>query len=195
MIAERKRELRRELAIRRRALPPTRRERAGASFRDILLDQPELESAAYVAVYVSVGSEPETGPLLEALSQRGRAVLLPVTLPDMTLDWAPYAGRDSLVDGPHGLREPAGERLGPQAVCEVDAVVLPALAVDRTGLRMGRGGGCYDRVLAKLPETTFSCVLVYEHELVDEVPAEPHDRRVRAAATPAGLHRFVPAPQ
>ncbi|MGH3094693.1 MAG: 5-formyltetrahydrofolate cyclo-ligase [Streptosporangiales bacterium] len=192
MIVERKRELRRELAIRRRALPPTRRERAGASFRDILLDQPELESAAYVAAYISVGSEPETTPLLEALSRRGRAVLLPVTLPDMTLDWAPYAGPDSLAEGPHGLREPAGERLGPEAVCEVDAVVLPALAVDRTGLRMGRGGGCYDRVLAKLPDTTFSCVLVYEHELVDEVPAEPHDRRVRAAATPAGLHRFVP---
>ena len=103
-----------------------------------------------VAAYVSVGREPGTRPLLEALRARGVRVLLPVLLPDNDLDWGVYEGAEQLVRAGRGLLEPAGPRLGPEAVTEADAVLLPGLAVDGQGIRLGRGGGSYDRVLARL---------------------------------------------
>ncbi|NDZ83880.1 5-formyltetrahydrofolate cyclo-ligase, partial [Streptomyces sp. SID10853] len=111
---------------------------------------PELARAHTVAAYVSVGREPGTRPLLDALRARGVRVLLPVLLPDNDLDWGAYRGADSLVPAGRGLLEPDGARLGVHAVLEADAVLLPGLAVDGQGMRLGRGGGSYDRVLARL---------------------------------------------
>jgi 5-formyltetrahydrofolate cyclo-ligase len=91
------------------------------------------------------------------------------------------------------LFEPSGERLGPDAVTAADVVLLPGLAVDGRGMRLGRGGGSYDRVLARLERTGVHpalVVLLYDSEVVGHVPAEAHDRPVRAAVTPSGVHRF-----
>lgn len=161
------------------------------------LELPELARARTVAAYVSVGSEPGTLTLLDALHARGVRVLLPVLLPDNDLDWGVYTGPDSLVEVRHGgrmaLLEPAGERLGPEAVQEAGAVLLPGLAVDARGMRLGRGGGSYDRVLARLERSGADpalVVLLYGGEVVDRVPAEAHDRPVHAAVTPSGVHRF-----
>ncbi len=91
------------------------------------------------------------------------------------------------------LFEPSGERLGPDAVTAADVVLLPGLAVDGRGMRLGRGGGSYDRVLARLERVGAHpalVVLLYDSEVVDHVPTEAHDRPVRAAVTPSGLHRF-----
>ncbi|MFG2913279.1 5-formyltetrahydrofolate cyclo-ligase [Kitasatospora sp. NPDC048298] len=143
-----------------------------------------------VAAYVSVGSEPGTGPLLDALRARGARVLLPVLLADNDLDWAEYAGPDALAPAGRGLLEPVGPRLGPQAVTEAAVVLLPGLAVDRSGLRLGRGGGSYDRVLARLERAGVRpvlAVLLYEHELLERVPAEPHDQPVDLAVLPSGV--------
>lgn len=159
--------------------------------RDVLLAGPELQAATTVAAYVSVGSEPGTGPLLDELRDRGVQVLLPVLLPDDDLDWAPYDGPDRLVGTDNGLREPTTAPLGPDAVLDADVIVAPALAVDRHGLRLGRGRGCYDRALARLAGHSWTCVLLHEGELLDlPVPREPHDMPVSAAATPLGLNRF-----
>ena len=114
------------------------------------LELPELAEARTVAAYVSVGREPGTRALLDALRARGVRVLLPVLLPDNDLDWAAYEGPDALARAGRGLLEPAGPRLGPDAVTGADAVLLPGLAVDGGGMRLGRGGGSYDRVLARL---------------------------------------------
>ncbi|WP_323379357.1 5-formyltetrahydrofolate cyclo-ligase [Streptomyces durbertensis] len=154
----------------------------------------ELARARTVAAYVSVGREPGTRALLETLRERGTRVLLPVLLPDNDLDWAPYEGPERLVRAGRGLLEPAAAPLGPEAVAEAEAVLLPGLAVDRRGLRLGRGGGSYDRVLARLEAaggTAPLVVLLYDTEVLEEVPAEPHDRPVRAAVTPSGVHRFT----
>nr|WP_189132159.1 5-formyltetrahydrofolate cyclo-ligase [Wenjunlia tyrosinilytica] len=158
---------------------------------------PELAEAAVVAAYVSVGAEPGTRELIEALRLRGVRVLLPVLLPDNDLDWAEYAGRDSLAKASRGLLEPVGPRLGPDAVQEADAVLLPGLAVDERGVRLGRGGGSYDRVLERLDRAGHEVALVvvlYADEVVERVPAEPHDRRVTAAVTPHGIVRFAREP-
>ena len=162
---------------------------AARAIADHLLATPEVRGAATVAAYVSVGTEPGTGPLLETLAAAGRRVLLPVLLADGDLDWAEYDGPASLVPARFGLLEPAGPRLGPDAVATADVVVVPALAVDRDGVRLGRGGGSYDRALARVPVGTFVCAVLYEDELLDGVPRDEHDRPVNAVVTPRGVTR------
>ncbi len=159
---------------------------------------PELAEARTVAAYVSVGGEPGTLALLDALRARGVRVLLPALLPDNDLAWGVYRGPDSLLPAEHGggrmtLLEPAGERLRPRAVTEADAVLLPGLSVDARGMRLGRGGGSYDRVLARLERARVRpalVVLLYDWEVVERVPQEPHDRPVDAVVTPSGVRRF-----
>lgn len=161
------------------------------------LELPELAHARTVAAYVSVGSEPGTLALLDALLARGVRVLLPVLMADNDLDWGAYAGAGSLVRVQHGgkmaLLEPAGARLGPEAVQDADAVLLPGLAVDARGMRLGRGGGSYDRVLARLERAGADpalVVLLYDAEVVERVPEEAHDRPIHAVVTPSGVRRF-----
>ncbi|MFE7889549.1 5-formyltetrahydrofolate cyclo-ligase [Streptomyces sp. NPDC057412] len=192
-----KRTLRRELlAVRGRLTADDVRESARALARRAL-ELPELARAGTVAAYVSVGSEPGTLALLDALRARGVRVLLPALLPDNDLDWGAYTGRDDLVRVQHGgrmaLLEPAAPHLGPDAVTGADAVLLPGLAVDARGMRLGRGGGSYDRVLARLEDAGVHpalVVLLYDTEVVARVPEEPHDRPVDAVVTPSGVRRL-----
>jgi len=192
-----KRLLRRDLlAARNRMTPDDVRESADALARRAL-GLPEVAGAHAVAAYVSVGAEPGTLALLDALRARGVRVLLPALLPDNDLDWGEYTGEGSLARVRHGGRmelfEPAGERLGPEAVTRADVVLLPGVAVDGRGLRLGRGGGSYDRVLARLEAAGARpalLVLLYDREVVAHVPAEPHDRPVDAVVTPSGVRRF-----
>jgi 5-formyltetrahydrofolate cyclo-ligase len=153
---------------------------------------PEVRRAATVAAYVAVGAEPGTAPLLHALLAAGKRVVLPVVLPGLDLDWAAYAGDQDLAPARFGLLEPVTRRLGPEAVATADVVLLPGLAVSRGGGRLGRGGGSYDRALARVPVGTFTCVLLHDEEIGIDVPVEPHDRPVTAAASPSGITRFVP---
>ncbi|MFC5181819.1 5-formyltetrahydrofolate cyclo-ligase [Actinomadura harenae] len=181
--------LRAELLANRAELSADVRSAAGRSIRDTLLGVPQLEMAGTVAAYVSLGTEPETHGLLFALWKRGTYVLLPRLLPDNELDWASYEGPDSLVPGRFGLMEPSEPARGVEAIASADVVLVPALAVDRTGVRLGRGGGSYDRALARVSPAVLTVALLYEGELVDTLPREPHDQRVRAAVTPeSGLH-------
>ncbi|GGV89659.1 5-formyltetrahydrofolate cyclo-ligase [Streptomyces gelaticus] len=187
--------LRRELLAARRLLSREDVENAAVVLSRGALDLPELSGARTVAAYVSVGSEPGTRVLLEALRARGVRVLLPVLLADNDLDWAPYEGAGRLVRAGRGLLEPDGARLGPDAVLEADTVLLPGLAVDGRGMRLGRGGGSYDRVLARLAAAGAHpalIVLLYDDEVVAQVPEEPHDHPVDVVVTPAAVRRTGP---
>ncbi len=152
---------------------------------------PEVRRAATVAAYVAIGSEPGTAPLLHALVAAGKRVVLPVLLPDGDLDWAAYAGDQDLAPARYGLLEPVGSRLGVDAVATADVVLVPGLAVSTRGERLGRGGGSYDRALARVPVGTFTCVLLHDDEVGIDVPLEPHDRPVTAAVGPSGIVRFA----
>ncbi|HET8959925.1 5-formyltetrahydrofolate cyclo-ligase [Nocardioides sp.] len=167
---------------------------AGTAIAGHLLAEPEVRRAATVAAYVSTASEPGTGILLDALAEAGTRVLLPVLLPDDDLDWAVYQGRSALLPARRGILEPAGRRLGVDAIATADVVLVPGLAVSREGMRLGRGGGSYDRALARVPVGTFTCVLLHDGEVGRDVPVAPHDRRVLAAVTPGGITRFRPGP-
>ena len=184
-IAEEKAALRSRLLAARAGLSAAQRTEAARAIRDALLDRPELQMAGTVAAYYSIGTEPDTRGLVYALWKRGSYVLLPRLRPDGDLDWASYEGPDSLVPGPRGLLEPAEPPRGVDAVARADAVLVPALAVDRAGNRLGRGGGSYDRALARVGLLVPLIALVYDGEIVDRVPAEPHDVKVRAAVSPA----------
>ena len=156
-VQRRKAELRAQRLARRSALPADRRTAAGRLIRDAVLDSPQVQMAGTVAAYYSIGTEPDTRGLVFALWKRGSYVLLPVLRPDGDLDWASYEGPDSLV---------------------------PALAVDPAGRRLGRGGGSYDRALARVGPLIPLIALLYDDELVEQVPTAPHDIPARAAVTP-----------
>jgi 5-formyltetrahydrofolate cyclo-ligase len=189
-----KAELRSTLLAARRARSAAERDLAGARIGSALLAAPEVARARVVAGYVGVGAEPPTLTLLASLRERGATVLLPVLEHDDDLDWAEFAGAGQLAEVGRGLLEPTGPRLGPDAILTAEVVLCPGLAAGRDGLRLGRGGGSYDRVLARLARSPFTqawtCVLLFDGEMLDAVPAENHDQPVDAAATPAGLVRF-----
>jgi 5-formyltetrahydrofolate cyclo-ligase len=189
----RKAELRAQILARRSALPSDQRTAAGRLIRDAVLDAPQVQMAGTVAAYYSVGTEPDTRGLVYALWKRGSYVLLPLLRPDGDLDWASYEGPDSLVPGPRGLLQPSEPPRGVDAVARADAVLVPALAVDSAGRRLGRGGGSYDRALARVGPLIPLLALIYNDELVEHVPTAPHDIPVRAAVTPqTGITLLTP---
>ncbi|GAB3037627.1 5-formyltetrahydrofolate cyclo-ligase [Nocardioides flavus (ex Wang et al. 2016)] len=146
-----------------------------------------VRDAATVAAYVSVGSEPGTGLLLDALVAAGKRVVLPVVLPDLDLDWAVYDGPGSLAPATRGLLEPAGPRLGREAIATADVVLVPGLGVSCSGARLGQGGGCYDRALPRVPAGTPVAVVLFDDEVGLPVPADAHDVRVGFALTAGGV--------
>lgn len=184
----------------RRALGNRERARQSALAVRRLLAEPLLTSAKTVAAYWPLGIEPDPRGLFGEVLARGAEVLLPVVLPDRDLDWASYAGdADALAEAGAGTLAPAGRRLGVEAVLGAQVLLVPALAVTPMGVRLGRGGGSYDRVLARLAnaaasglDVPWTCALLYDGELGTLGPGavEPHDRAVNAACTASRLHEF-----
>jgi len=164
---------------------------AGRAIAEHVLATPEVRRAATVAAYVSIGAEPGTSALLDGLVALGKRVVLPVVLPGLDLDWAVYHGPTALAPARRGLLEPVGPRLGLEAVATADVVLVPGLAVSPTGLRMGQGGGCYDRALGRVPVGTPVWVLLYDDEVGLDVPAEPHDRSVTGVVSPSGVTKLA----
>ncbi|MCA2225634.1 5-formyltetrahydrofolate cyclo-ligase [Nonomuraea sp. NEAU-L178] len=187
-----KMKLRRELLSARSFLSPEQLRINASKVRETLLDQPWVQMAGLVACYWSVGSEPGTHGLVFALWKHGATVMLPVLRADDDLDWAVYDGPDTLAPGRFGIMEPVDTRRGVDAVRTAALVIVPALAVDiRSGVRLGRGGGSYDRALSRVGPNVPTVALLHDGELIDDVPAEPHDQQVRWAITPSGLTRLM----
>lgn len=177
-----KAELRSAVRARRAARPEAERILVG----ERLAAHVDAIEGETVAAFVGAGSEPATLPLLDALRARGTRVLLPLLRDDMDLDWAEYAGRDELVPAARGLLEPTTRSLGRDALREADAVLVPALAVDASGARLGQGGGSYDRALPRALGVVIA--IVHDDEVVERIPCEPHDLGIDAILTPeAGL--------
>ncbi len=144
-----------------------------------------------IAAYLPVGSEPGSVEMLDALVTRGTQVLLPMARNDETgtptvLTWAEYRPGE-LVDAPFGLREPAPSAFRSATLAGVELVLIPALAVDRAGNRLGRGAGFYDRSLGSAAASAALVAPLYLGEILDEIPADGHDVPVTHALTADGL--------
>ncbi|MHB1738567.1 MAG: 5-formyltetrahydrofolate cyclo-ligase [Actinomycetes bacterium] len=183
-VAAQKARWRRRLTSARRDRPADERGTADVALRDRVLDLPELTGVRTLAAYVSLATEPPTGRLLTALLGAGLEILVPVVQPDLDLDWTVYRGEHEMQAGPLGIGEPTGPRLGLDAVSRADLVVVPALAVDREGHRLGKGAGCYDRALAHARPYVRLVALVFDDELVESLPYARHDRDVDLVVTP-----------
>jgi len=141
-----------------------------------------LADAGVVAGYVPTAEEPGHGRLPGALP--GRVLLPVVPARGVELQWAEHDG--GFTPGRFGLLEPTGPRLPATALGTADVVLVPALAVAADGTRLGRGGGYYDRALGHARTGAVLVAVVFDDELLDEVPAGAHDRRVAAVVTPGG---------
>lgn len=146
-----------------------------------------------VATYLSLPTEPGTDPLNAALLAAGHQVRAPRIRGDH-LEWVKLATDSELHDGPMGIREPVGPALPASALADVSVVFLPGLAADRSGHRLGQGGGFYDRALAQAPAHAdggpLRVVVLFDDEVLDDVPTEPHDCRVDVALTPETVVRL-----
>lgn len=170
-IAETKLSLRRQQLAARRALPAPERAAQAESAVDSLLALFADAELGRVAAYASFDTEPSTERLLQQLRVRNVDVLLPVVLGSKDLSWVDYLGID------HGI----------DAIAGCDLVVVPGLAADREGHRLGRGGGSYDRALERVPQSVPKVMLLYSGELLECVPSEPHDVAVTHLALPTGV--------
>ncbi|MEV5651250.1 5-formyltetrahydrofolate cyclo-ligase [Nocardia sp. NPDC052254] len=184
-----KQQWRTELLARRKARTPQVRAAEAAALADsvtAVFDTFPEAAGDWVAAYIPVGGEPGSPAFPDALRSAGARVLVPVTGPPGPLDWAEYTGESSLREARYGLLEPDGPRLGPDAIGWPRVVLIPALAVDRRGVRLGRGAGYYDRSLPAARPDARLVAVVRDEEVVDVLPEQPHDRRMGWALRPIG---------
>lgn len=188
--AHRKRALRAELRERRQNLTTTERQAATAGITRHLIDLATDLSARSVSAYLSTPIEPDTRPFLNWAHAQGLRVLLPVSREDGLLDWTTGDG-ETETEGLFGLPEAVGELLGPIAINDVDLILVPAAAVDATGMRMGWGRGYFDKTLGSMEKCPPVYAVLFDGELVDEVPRERHDQPVDGAVTPTRIVQFT----
>lgn len=183
-VAQDKAALRRTVIARRSGRPESERAIARDTLRDLLAA--ELRGAPTVCGYLPLPSEPLGADLMQLLHDTGIRVLLPRAVAGQPLDWCAFGGPTRR--GGFGIDEPAGPGLGANTVLDADVVLIPALAVDLRGARLGRGGGHYDRTLAIAAgrSDTRWIAVIFDDERVEQVPSGPFDLPVRSVATPTG---------
>ncbi len=184
-----KRALRAELRERRRIRTSTQREQDAASLTRRLSELTIGLGARSIAAYLSLPEEPGTRPFLRWTFEQGLEVLLPISREDGLLDWAPYDGEEEDEDV-LGMPTPTSELRGPIAINDVDLILVPAAAVDRSGMRMGWGRGYFDKTLGSMERCPPVYAVIFDDELVDEVPRERHDQPVNGVVTPSGVVTF-----
>jgi 5-formyltetrahydrofolate cyclo-ligase len=150
----------------------------------LLSDSPEFKSSAVIASYRSFGDEPNTEKLNQLILESGKKLLLPVRLPDNSLEFRIWDGDPAKLERSGKVEEPIGERF----LGQIDLIIVPALAIDSKGNRLGQGGGSYDRTLRDFSGVSIG--LVNEDEFVRELPIESHDMPVKMALTPTRLVRI-----
>jgi len=184
-----KRALRAEIRERRRIRTAPERERDIAGITKHLVQLTSDLGATSISAYLSLPDEPATREFVAWACQNDIRVLIPVSRADGLLDWAPYDGGDEEMDL-LGMPTPTSELLGPIAINGVDLIIIPAAAVDRTGMRMGWGRGYFDKTLGSMQNCPPVYAVIFDDEVVDSVPRERHDMPVNGVVTPGGIITF-----
>ncbi|MBS1675585.1 MAG: 5-formyltetrahydrofolate cyclo-ligase [Actinobacteria bacterium] len=183
-IDDAKRALRADLRERRSLLSDAQRAAAETALTARLDALIAATGARSISCFLSTTTEPGTRSFIRGAIARGIRVLLPITREDGLLDWVVATEDVEIATGMYGLPEPAGEILNPMALDEVDLLLIPAAAVDRTGMRMGWGRGYFDRTLGSMQKCPPVYAVVFDSEVLDEVPRDMHDQPVTGAVTP-----------
>jgi len=143
------------------------------------------KNANNVMLYISFGKEVTMKPIIDDLQNRGKRVFIPVTVPAtkalIVSELKSY--EDDLVVGHFGIMEPKEEALRPVEPSILDLVIVPGVAFDKNGYRIGYGGGYYDRFLPRLPEKTTTISLAFEMQLIDKIPTSQYDLPVQYIIT------------
>lgn len=189
-VANTKRALRAELRERRRLITPRERESAAETLTGFLIELATSLEAGSVSAYLSTNEEPNTRGFLSWALENNITVYLPISREDGLLDWVTFDGTDEELDL-LGMPTPSGELLGPIAINDVDLILVPAAAIDRTGMRMGWGRGYFDKTLGSMERRPPVYAVVFGSEFVDSVPSEVHDQRVDGVVTPLGITTFT----
>lgn len=184
---EAKAALRRLIEKEGRALSSAERQSGDAAMTAHLLSLPEYQSARRIFCFYSVGFEPDTHCFMARALEDGKELALPVSLPRGVLRFYRVHSLDDLVPGVYGIPAPSTEGEEVTAAPD-DLAVVPCVASDRMGRRLGHGGGYYDRWLALNP--VFSALLCRERFVRDEVPLEPFDRQADCLITEKGVVRY-----
>ncbi|QIM15216.1 5-formyltetrahydrofolate cyclo-ligase [Leucobacter insecticola] len=150
----------------------------------------EARGARSITCYLPVHGEPDTTSFVDWARDEGIDVMLPVSREDRRLDWA-LLSEAGTVAGRYGIQEPVGPRLPAEAAAQTDLLIIPACAVDVTGMRLGWGLGYYDRLLASLTPCPPVFAVVFGDEILPLVPAEAHDTPVSGAVTPHEIRVFT----
>jgi len=184
-----KRVLRAELRERRQNMPAHERELAAEGFTARLEELIGSTGAESISCYLSMPTEPNTRPFVNWAEARGIRVLFPVTREDGLLDWT--VGEEETEElGLHGVPEAVGELLGPMAINDVDLILVPAAAVDATGMRLGWGRGYFDKTLGSMGKCPPVYAVIYDSEFLERVPREVHDQPVNGVVTPTRILAF-----
>ena len=154
---------------------------------EYLANSPEFSQAKVIASYMSYGDEPDTYQLNQTLIAAGKILLLPRINAD-EIEWVQWNGEAESLQKQKKILEPSGPVF--TDLGKIEVVVVPALRIDRSGYRLGQGGGYYDRALPKL--AAWSIGLIHPDEISSEdLPREPWDHPLFAAATPDITLRFT----
>lgn len=184
-----KRALRAELRERRRNLTAVEREQSQFGLTEGLIALLTELDARSCSAYLPTTDEPDITGFLDWAREHDVRVLVPRSRDDGLLDWGELSN-SALEQGKFGIVEPTGERLSPLAVNDVDVMIVPASSVDRRGMRLGWGRGYFDRTLGSMASRPPVYAVVYDHELVDDLPSEVHDQAVDGVVTPSHTRRF-----
>ncbi|HAQ59708.1 MAG TPA: 5-formyltetrahydrofolate cyclo-ligase [Microbacterium sp.] len=187
-----KRALRADLRERRQLRSDAQRAEAESRLADRLDELVNRLGARSVSCFLSLSAEPGTRTFVSRALARGIQVLLPVTRADGLLDWSVATEGGDVAEGMFGLPEPVGELLGPIAVNDVDLMIIPAAAVDTRGMRIGWGRGYFDKTIGSMQRCPPVYAVVFDSEILDEVPREVHDQPVTGVVTPSRIVTFAP---
>ncbi|MGQ7311589.1 5-formyltetrahydrofolate cyclo-ligase [Microbacterium arabinogalactanolyticum] len=190
---QQKRALRAELRERRQLLSDSQRESASEGVAAQLHELIRSHGARSVSCFLSTTTEPGTRRFVREAVTAGIRVLLPITRADGLLDWAVANDSDEVSEGLYGLPEPTGEVLGPIAVNDVDLMIIPAAAIDRTGTRLGWGRGYFDKTIGSMEKCPPVYAVIYDSEVLDSLPREVHDQPVDGIVTPTQTIALSPA--
>ena len=145
-----------------------------------ILSLPEIQKANVIASYHSYGDEPDTSNLNQEILKSGKKLLLPRMLKDFNLEWVAWSGENKALKKSGNFFEPIGPATTPDLI---EVVIVPSLHVNRSGFRLGQGGGSYDRALSQM--RAWRIGLIYSSEITNEpLPIEAHDQQLDAVATP-----------